>query len=105
MILGRPVIGTRGASFDELLIDGESGFLVEPGDHIGLADAIRKMWALPDDQLNRMGECGKNSLARWSPEVAAAELERYISGVVARTTRNGVTSDRGRELGEADDLL
>jgi glycosyltransferase involved in cell wall biosynthesis len=88
MMLGRPVIGTRGASFDELLVDGESGFLVEPGDHLGLADAIRKMWALPDDQLNRMGKCGKKFLTRWSPEVAAADLERYISGVLARTRKN-----------------
>lgn len=88
MMLGRPVIGTRGASFDELLIDGESGLLVEPGDHVGLADAISRMWALPDTELNKMGQCGKKFLSRWSPEVAAGELERYISGVVARTTGN-----------------
>ncbi|HEX9666461.1 MAG TPA: glycosyltransferase family 4 protein [Thermodesulfobacteriota bacterium] len=87
MALGRPVIGTRGASFDELLVDGESGFLVEPGDHHGLADAMLRLWALPDSQLDRMGEMGKRSLGRYSPEVACAQLEQFMSGILASATQ------------------
>ncbi len=87
MALGRPVIGTRGASFDELLDDGQSGFLVEPGDHHGLADAMLRMWALPDSRLEMMGEAAKRSLGRYSPEVACAHLEQYLSGILAGATR------------------
>lgn len=85
MALGRPVIGTRGASFDELLEDGESGFLVQPGDHDGLADAILRLWALPDSQLDIMGEVGKSSLDRYKPEVACAQLEQFLARILSGT--------------------
>jgi glycosyltransferase involved in cell wall biosynthesis len=44
LMLGVPVIGTRGASIDELVEDGVTGELVQPGDVEGLASAIVKFW-------------------------------------------------------------
>jgi len=44
LTLGVPVIGTRGASIDELVEDGVTGELVQPGDVEGLALAIVKFW-------------------------------------------------------------
>jgi glycosyltransferase involved in cell wall biosynthesis len=44
LTLGVPVIGTRGASIDELVEDGVTGDLVQPGDVEGLALAIVKFW-------------------------------------------------------------
>jgi glycogen(starch) synthase len=44
LVLGVPVIGTRGASIDELVEEGKTGYLVEVGDAQGLADALVRMW-------------------------------------------------------------
>jgi glycosyltransferase involved in cell wall biosynthesis len=88
MALGKPVIGTWGASFDELLVDGQSGFLVEAGDPEGLANAICNLWKLPDTRLDQMGMAGKRSLDRYSPEKMCAKLELYISDILTGKYEN-----------------
>jgi glycosyltransferase involved in cell wall biosynthesis len=42
--LGIPVLGSRGASIDELVEEGRSGHLIDLGDVQGLSDALIKMW-------------------------------------------------------------
>lgn len=44
LLLGIPVLGSRGASIDEIVEEGRSGHLVDLGDVHGLADAMIKMW-------------------------------------------------------------
>lgn len=44
LLLGIPVIGTRGASIDELVRDGINGELVERGDAPALANALIRVW-------------------------------------------------------------
>jgi glycogen(starch) synthase len=44
LTLGIPVIGTRGASIDELVEPGVTGELVSPGDVEGLASAVVRTW-------------------------------------------------------------
>jgi hypothetical protein len=43
-MFGIPVIGSRGASIDELVIENQNGHLVELGDKHGLAQALVRMW-------------------------------------------------------------
>lgn len=44
LMMGIPVIGTRGASIDELVEQGVTGELVAPGDVEGLASAMVRVW-------------------------------------------------------------
>jgi glycogen synthase len=44
LMLGIPVVGTRGASIDELVEDGVTGHLVELGDIRDLAAALVRVW-------------------------------------------------------------
>jgi glycosyltransferase involved in cell wall biosynthesis len=44
LMFGIPVIGSRGASIDELVTQGQNGHLVELGDVCGLAQALVSMW-------------------------------------------------------------
>lgn len=44
LALGVPVVGTAGASIDELVVHGESGLLVPPADAAALADAMVEVW-------------------------------------------------------------
>ena len=53
----RPVVATRVSAVPEVVADGESGILVEPGDVVGLSSAIVRV--LSDRPLSgRMGVAG-----------------------------------------------
>ncbi|MBN1878410.1 MAG: glycosyltransferase [Anaerolineae bacterium] len=43
MAIGRPVVSTRIAGVPELVIDGQTGFLAEPGDPVSLAEKLRSV--------------------------------------------------------------
>jgi glycosyltransferase involved in cell wall biosynthesis len=58
MAAGKPVVATRAGGIPEVVVDGETGFLVPPRDHGAMATAIVKL--LKDDGLRRrMGEAGR----------------------------------------------
>jgi glycosyltransferase involved in cell wall biosynthesis len=50
---GLPVIASRLSGIPELVRDGETGLLVEPGDPAALADALRNLLADPDAAIAR----------------------------------------------------
>lgn len=54
---GVPVVATRGGGVDEIVrttpVGSQTGLLVEPGDEVGLADAILEVLDHPDDALAR----------------------------------------------------
>lgn len=59
MAAGLPVIATNIGAFPDTVADGETGLLVEPGDSVGLADAMESL--LSDLQNARfMGEAGRS---------------------------------------------
>ena len=63
LAMGRPVVSTRLAGTPEAVKDGETGYLVEPGDVPGLAAAIRR---LGEDRAacERMGAAGRALMKR-----------------------------------------
>lgn len=76
--LGRIVVGTNGSSLDELIEDGKSGFLSEPGDAESLARAVSAALALNHEAKAQMERAVKESASRRSPDKdAAAHLEVY----------------------------
>lgn len=48
MALGRPIVASRLEQIGEILEDGVTARLVEPGDEHALAAALRDVWELPD---------------------------------------------------------
>ena len=54
----------------EILVDGETGFLVPDGDVDALADTITRFLALPGRQVARMREAGRQRLEAFSDEEA-----------------------------------
>jgi glycosyltransferase involved in cell wall biosynthesis len=58
MAAGKPVVATATGGIPEVVVDGETGFLVLPRDHDAMAAAIVKL--LQDETLRRrMGEAGR----------------------------------------------
>ena len=45
MLAGLPVVATRVSAVPEVVADGETGLLVEPGDDAGLAEALGALLA------------------------------------------------------------
>jgi glycosyltransferase involved in cell wall biosynthesis len=59
-LCGAPVIGARSGGIPEIIEDGKTGLLIEPGDSEGLAQAIKKI--LTNKKLAaRLGKAGQKS--------------------------------------------
>jgi glycosyltransferase involved in cell wall biosynthesis len=59
MALGRPVISTYIAGIPELVVPGETGWLVPSSDEAALAEAMREVLTAPVEQLAAMGAAGR----------------------------------------------
>ena len=80
MLLGKPLIGTYGSSFEELIIDGENGFLTEPGNVDLLAAKINEVWNYP--KLDKIGYAARQKIQEFAPENTIKELLRYFEEVI-----------------------
>jgi glycosyltransferase involved in cell wall biosynthesis len=61
MVMAKPVVATACSGSSELVLDGETGFLVPPGDPAALADRIAYLLDHPEEAL-RMGQAGKKHI-------------------------------------------
>ena len=82
--LEKIVIGTYHTSLEQLIRDGENGFLAEPGNPDSLMDAIERAYSLTEDQKEKMKIKNKKIIRKYSPDVAVAKLERYYKWILNR---------------------
>jgi glycosyltransferase involved in cell wall biosynthesis len=85
---GKPVVATTVGGLPEMVIDGETGYLVPPRDVDALAEAVIKV--LQDDNRRRkMGEAARDLMAReWSEDACARKtLAVYESAIAARQAK------------------
>jgi glycosyltransferase involved in cell wall biosynthesis len=62
MAMGLPIVSTMHSGVPEAVQDGRNGFLVSPGDSVGLADALARL--IKDEVLSRaMGRAGRKRVA------------------------------------------
>ena len=76
MALGKTVMASTNASFEELLDDGVSGFLFENGDVDDLASAVSHVWHGAD--LEQVGRRAMRKIRELSPERILPKFESYI---------------------------
>ncbi len=60
MAQGKPVVATAVGGTPELVLDGETGLLVPPGDVDALADALADVLDDPE-RARRLGEAGRDT--------------------------------------------
>ncbi|MGZ0146820.1 glycosyltransferase [Kribbella sp. WER1] len=96
---GVPVVASRLGALAELVDDGRTGALTEPGD----PEALRKAIGLVTDPVTSIA-CGERArevyLDRFTPERDLAATERIYTDAIARHTARG-GSDAGRWAGRA----
>lgn len=78
MAMGLPVVATQVGGIPEIILDGETGFLVPPADSKALADAFRKLADDPDLR-QRMGAAGKVRSEQFSWARAADAVAQIYS--------------------------
>jgi glycosyltransferase involved in cell wall biosynthesis len=80
MAAGKPVVSTRTSGIPDIVSDGHSGLLVDPGNSQALAEALRLL--LRSSELRyQMGAWGKKEAERrFRPEVVARQTyDIYLS--------------------------
>lgn len=88
MAMGMAVVGTTAGGIPEVVIDGETGLLVPPGDHDALARAIVTLLKDPD-RRRRMGEAGRRRVA------AAFDVDHMVEGTLRAYARVAAPAPAG----------
>lgn len=80
---GCPVIATDLPGSGEIIVEGETGFLIQPSDAESLADALEKMLAMEKERFNLMGKSArKRAETTFSSEVRTTKrLECYEKAI------------------------
>ena len=79
---GRPVIGTTPGGHEDMIDDGETGFLVPGGDSRALAVAMARL--IDDAALReRLGHEAKERASRYTREAVVPQLERFYYDTIA----------------------
>jgi glycosyltransferase involved in cell wall biosynthesis len=88
-LAGLPAIVSRQANRDEIVVAGETGFVVPTGRPAPLADAIANMIALPGETRRAMGQRGRARVQELFPRNAALEkmTDLYLQAIADRAGR------------------
>jgi glycosyltransferase involved in cell wall biosynthesis len=100
MAAGLPVVATDVGGLPEMVIDGESGILVPPGDSDALAEAIGELL----DDPSRAETMGRAGLALAMDRHDIEKVVREVEGVMDRlldASRDRVSGARGRSVSES----
>ena len=74
MAAGLPIVATRVAGAPEAIVDGETGWLVEPADAEALGGRLLEL-ARDPQRARRMGEAGRARVEEFSATRMARDLE------------------------------
>lgn len=82
MAMGKPVIATRTASYSDFILEGETGFYVDPGDADGLRARMEHLLARPEER-RRMGLAARCLIEnRYSLQAYCERIETVVQRVV-----------------------
>jgi glycosyltransferase involved in cell wall biosynthesis len=81
MAMGRPVIASRIGGLSDIVVDGETGLLVPPGNDRALREAIQ---SLLDDPLQRerMGALARQRVAQFRTKKVVPLIEQVYDGLL-----------------------
>lgn len=78
MLAGRPVVATRGGGVDEIVEDGVTGVLVEPGDPRLLAAAVHGLLADPGRRRALADRGHRHALQRFDLRATTAAIRQCL---------------------------
>lgn len=81
MSYGKPIVATHVGSIPEIVHDGENGYLITPGDRIGLDKALHELINCPD-KLNAMGNTSLKLVAPYLDKSIEKQLETLYNKIL-----------------------
>jgi len=82
MLLGKPILCSKGAGTAELIVHGENGYIFAPDNPETLADLMQTFLHDPES-IQRMGEASKQIMEQYTPAIAAkgmADITQLLLG-------------------------
>jgi glycosyltransferase involved in cell wall biosynthesis len=76
MSMGIPVVASDIGGVSEIVINDETGFMVEPGDKSALADSIQKIWKNPENYQRMKDNARKLITSHFNKEI---QFDRFLS--------------------------
>ena len=98
MALGKPVIAAAAGGPLEIVADGETGLLFEPGNAASLAQAIKRLLADPELR-QRMGKAGRK---RYEEHFTARRMAEKMQEAYTRSVHKNL-NQRGNGNGGIND--
>lgn len=100
MATGRPVVASRIGGLPDLVDDGETGFLIPPGDPEALRRALARLLADPDLRA-RMGEAARRKVREFQASTVVARIEGLYGDLLRSRPHVGASTaswpTKGRE--------
>jgi glycosyltransferase involved in cell wall biosynthesis len=100
MAMGRPCVSFALDGAPEVVIDGETGYLVRPGDTAGLSEAILRLLE-NGDLRRRMGEAGRRLVAARFPVEKMVSDTAAVYAALLRRHEIGSTERQRVRVGDA----
>jgi len=99
MACGKACVGTRVGGIPNVVVDGETGFLVDPEDHEGLAEKLRLL--LSDAELrHRMGSAGRRRACGVLSDKSYVKNYERMMKMLTQSSRGAGILFNGYEAGE-----
>lgn len=83
MAMGKIVVGTNGASFEQLIIDGVNGFLCERDNPNSFLNSVEQVLSLSEEEQDRLSENAKKTVARLNPDNIYEQYLNYYQKVIS----------------------
>jgi len=83
-LCGVPLIGSAVGGIPEIIVHGENGLLVPPGEPRALAEAITRLVSDPALRKRMGDEARRSARARFGLEQLAARLEAFLEALITR---------------------
>jgi glycosyltransferase involved in cell wall biosynthesis len=85
MAAGKPMVAYADGGVPELVVDGQTGLLVPPGDEAGLAAATLALLDVPEHRY-RFGAAGRQRVAEhFDPSQVARQIEAMYEHMLCDT--------------------
>ena len=85
MAMGKIVVGTRGASYEQLIEDGRNGFLIEIDSREGLKNAIYRIEVLTKEERKVIESEARKTTERFNAENVYYQLMSFYKTVIEKS--------------------
>jgi glycosyltransferase involved in cell wall biosynthesis len=93
MLMGKPTIASRVGALPDIVLDGETGFLVSPGDAHALREAMAYLLNNPE-RREQMGQMAKQRVVEFQAKTVVPRIERVYEQLVNVNGPNAHSPDK-----------